>query len=159
MTRLTPDFKEFLRLFESHGVEYLLVGGYAVIQYGFVRGTGDMDVWIAVSPSNADRVVSALREFGFSNSISREAFLEEGPMFRMGVPPFRIEILSSVSGIDFAHAFQRRSRQLIDGIEVNVISLEDLKANKKASGRLKDLADLEKLDEVSKKASSTPRKK
>jgi predicted nucleotidyltransferase len=72
-------------------------------------------------------------------------------MFRMGVPPIRIEILSSVSGIDFASAFSRRSRQMIDGIEVNVVALEDLKANKKASGRLKDLADLEKLEEVSQK--------
>ena len=156
MIRLTPDFKECLRLFRDHGVEYLLVGGYAVIHYGYVRTTGDMDLWIAVNPDNAARVAAALREFGFSTGLSENLFLKPGPMLRMGRPPFRIEILTSISGLDFATAYSRRTHHMIDDVEVDVIRLEDLQINKRASGRLKDLADLEKLDEVSRKRGKTP---
>ena len=152
-TILLPlDFKEFLSLFESHGVEYLLVGGYAVIYHGYVRTTGDMDVWIAVNPENAKRVGAALQEFGFSAASAKpEIFLEKGPMTRMGRSPVRIEILTDVSGLDFTQSFSRRTRAVIDGVQVNVIQLEDLIANKKASGRFKDLADAEKLDEALRK--------
>ena len=145
-TRLPPDFKEFLKLFNAHGVEYLLVGGYAVIHHGYVRTTGDMDVWIAVNPANAARIVAALKEFGFATGVSEDLFLRKGPMTRMGIVPFRIELLTSVSGIDFDSAFSRRIRTTIDDIDVNVISLDDLKTNKKASGRLRDLADVESLE-------------
>ncbi len=145
-TRLPRDFKEFLKLLESHGAEYLLIGGYAVGYYGYVRATADMDVWISSEPENADRVVAALREFGFEMpDLNRELFTKEGNVVRMGVPPFRLEILTSISGVDFASCYEARVNGTIDGLPVSIIRLDDLKANKKASGRLKDLADLEYL--------------
>ena len=143
--RLPRDFKDFLRSLNAHGVEYLLLGGYAVIYYGHVRSTADMDIWIAVSPENAQRVVASLRDFGFSSAITPDSFLETGFISRMGIPPFRIEILTNVSGLDFADAYLRRVKTSVDGVEVNVIGLQDLRRNKKASGRHKDLADLEEL--------------
>jgi hypothetical protein len=145
-TRLPRDFKEFLRLLESHGVEYLLIGGYAVGYYGYVRATADMDVWVSSKPDNADKVVAALREFGFDlPDLNRELFIQEGNVVRMGVPPFRLEILTSISGVDFASCYADRVRTTIDDLPVSVIRLQHLKANKKASGRLKDLVDLQHL--------------
>src|SRR6185312_13632718 len=126
---LPPDSKELLKLFESHGVAYLLGGGYAVVYHGYVRSTGDMDVWVAVNPSNAQRVSAALQDFGFSAAEVKPAlFMEEGPMTRMGNVPFRIEILTKISGLTFSEAFARRIRALIDDVEVNVIALGDLLA-------------------------------
>jgi predicted nucleotidyltransferase len=142
---LLPDFKEFLKLLTSNGVEYMLVGGYAVIYYGYTRTTGDMDVWIAVSPANAQRVADTVRQFGFTSGINADTFLQRGKMFRMGMPPIRIELLTTISGVDFADAYSRIVDATIDGIQVKVISLADLKANKRASGRAKDQADLANL--------------
>jgi hypothetical protein len=143
---LPPDFKEFLRLLNESKVEYLLVGGYAVSYYGYVRATADMDVWIASNADNAARVVKALREFGFDLPASvAELFLKPDNVARMGTPPFRIEMLTSVSGIEFVDAYAERVTDTIDGVAVSIISLRHLKLNKKASGRLKDLADLEHL--------------
>jgi hypothetical protein len=97
MTRLPPDFKEFLRLLNSKSVEYLLIGGYAVGYHGYPRATGDMDVWIAMSRNNAENAVTVFQEFGFDvPELSVEMFLEEKRVIRMGVPPFRIEVLTQV---------------------------------------------------------------
>ena len=146
MIRLPPDFKEFLRLLNSHRVEYLLIGGYAVGYHGYPRPTGDMDVWIAVSSPNAARVVGALVEFGFrAEDVPAALFTEPGKIVRMGVPPMRLEIVTSISGVDFAACYARRTSAVVDGVVVNVIGLDDLKTNKKASGRHKDLNDLEQL--------------
>lgn len=144
--RLPPDFKDFLKLLNAHGVEYLLIGGYAVIYYGHSRSTGDIDIWFAVNRQNAERLAGALRAFGFSDAITAETFLEAGKIFRMGIVPFRIELLTEISGIDFRDAYARRVRAVMDGVEVSLISLPDLKANKRASGRYKDLSDLEHLE-------------
>jgi len=144
--QLPPDFKEFLQLLNIHRVEYLLIGGYAVGYYGYPRATGDMDIWIAVHPDNARRVVIALNEFGFPLSEEDATlFLQENKITRMGVPPLRLEILTTISGVTFAECYEQRAVAEIDGIEVSLISLENLKANKKASGRYKDLNDLENL--------------
>jgi len=94
---LEKDFKEFLRLFNSNGVEYLLIGGYAVGIHGFVRATNDLDVWIKVSPENGARVDRALREFGFATASLTPELFRSPNMVRMGVPPLRIEILTSLS--------------------------------------------------------------
>lgn len=143
---LHPDFRDFLRLLNSHGVEYLLVGGYAVGVHGYPRSTGDMDIWIAVSASNAKKAATVLREFGMPGGlITDELFLEEDKVIRMGVPPVRIEVITGASGVQFADCYLRREVVEIDGIPVNFISLEDLKMNKRASGRHKDLEDLEHL--------------
>ena len=143
---LPPDFKEFLRLLNEKKVEYLLIGGYAVGYYGYVRATADMDVWIASNTENASRAVVALREFGFNvPELSEELFLRDETIARMGVPPFRIEMLTCISGVSFEECYKERVVDIIDGIEIPIISLRHLRMNKKASGRLKDLADLEHL--------------
>jgi hypothetical protein len=144
--KLPGDFKEFLSLLRSHGVDYLLIGGYAVAFYGYPRATGDMDIWIAVSPENADRVVETVREFGFDTpDLAPSLFLHEKGVVRMGYPPLRIEILTNISGVSFDECYARRVDAVIDGVEVSVISRADLKTNKQASGRYKDLMDLEFL--------------
>jgi len=146
-TILPSDFRDFLKLLNSNNVKYLLIGGYAVGYHGYSRATADMDVWIALDPDNADRVMLALRDFGFSSAeLEASLFLEEGKIVRMGVPPLRIEILTKISGVSFEDCYPHRVTAQIDGIEVPVISLEHLKINKRASGRFKDLADLEQLD-------------
>jgi hypothetical protein len=144
---LPPDFSEFLRLLSEHEVRYLLVGGYAVGYHGYVRATADMDVWTPRERENAERLVAALREFGFGTSeLTPELFLLEGRVVRMGVPPIRIEILTSISGVEFDECYADRIVEEWDDARVNIISLPKLKENKRASGRSKDLADLEYLE-------------
>lgn len=143
---LPPDFKEFLRLLNSNEVEYLLIGGFAVSFHGYPRATGDMDIWIAVGRSNAERLARTLNEFGFSSDdVVPELFLADDRIVRLGEPPFRIELLTSISGVAFADCFANRVVASIDGVMVNVISRIDLLRNKLASGRTKDLSDLEEL--------------
>jgi predicted nucleotidyltransferase len=143
---LPPDFREFLRLLNVHKVEYLLIGGYAVGYYGYPRVTQDMDIWIAIHPKNAKRVVAALREFGFDMpELSPDLFLQDQRIVRMGVPPLRIEVATAISGVQFKECYRKRVTDVIDGIKVNFISLKHLKINKKASGRHRDLDDLEHL--------------
>lgn len=145
-TRLHHDFKEFLKLLEANEVEYLLVGGYAVGFYGYPRPTGDMDIWVPRSGENAQRLVSVLREFGFSSSdLSPELFTLEKSIVRMGVPPFKLEIVTFIDGVTFDACFEDRNVSEIDGVPVNLISLHHLKINKKAAGRPKDINDLENL--------------
>jgi len=147
-TELPSDFKEFLSLLRSHGVEYLLIGGYAVIYHGFPRATSDMDVWIAMDPENAQRMANTVREFGFDTpDLSPALFLQENSMVRMGNIPMRIEILTRISGVNFEECYRNRIVGEMDGVEVSVISLRDLLANKRASGRHKDLMDVEELSE------------
>lgn len=149
MIRLPPDFKEFLRLLKEHDVRYLLIGAYAVNYHGYIRATGDMDIWIAIGPDNANKIVTVLKEFGFENDpeIRPELFLQERKIIRMGVPPMRLEISTSISGVDFDECFRNRIIDQLDGVEVNLIDLENLKKNKQASGRPKDLTDLKKLQQ------------
>jgi hypothetical protein len=143
---LPPDFKEFLRLLNVHKVEYLLIGGYAVNYHGYPRATADMDIWVAVHPANAGRIVGALKEFGFDlPDLSPELFLREWQIIRLGVPPVRIEIATTISGVDFAECYAERVDDILDGVPAKLISLDHLKRNKKASGRHQDLADLEHL--------------
>ena len=143
---LHQDFKDFLRLLNSNTVEYLLVGGYAVGYHGYPRATGDMDIWVAVSEVNAQKTAQVLSDFGMpKEAVSRELFLEMDKVIRMGVPPVRIEVITGASGVDFAECYSRREVIDIDGIPVNFISLKDLKVNKRAAGRHKDLEDLDHL--------------
>ena len=144
--RLPADFRDFLKLLNSHRIEYLLVGGYAVCYHGHYRNTGDMHFWIAVHPENAARMVRLIREFGFNvPELSEALFLQKGRIIRMGVEPVRIEVLTEISGCEFADCYARRVRGLLDGIPVDIISLPDLVKNKLQSGRLKDLDDARNL--------------
>jgi len=146
MTRLPPDFKDFLKLLKEHDVRYLLIGGYAVNYYGYIRATGDMDIWVAIHPDNAHKIVAVLKAFGFNHpDLNADLFLQENKILRMGVPPVRLEITTSISGVEFDECYQARVMDELDGVEVNLIDLENLKKNKKASGRPKDMADFKKL--------------
>lgn len=145
---LPKDFKEFLRLLKDHRVEYLLIGGYAVALHGFPRYTGDLDVWIGATPENARRLVGALKAFGFpAEGLTAESLTERHRILRMGHQPLRIEIHNEISGVEFGECYPRRSTLVIDEVEVDLISKDDLKQNKKASGRLRDLADIENLSQ------------
>jgi hypothetical protein len=133
-------------LLNEEGVEYLLVGGYAVIYHGRPRATGDIDVWVRQSPDNAERLVRALRRFGFdAPGLAPDAFLGDGRIVRMGLPPNRVEVLTSVSGVTFDDAWVDRVTSDWDGVPVPTISLRHLRRNKRTSGRPKDLADLVEL--------------
>ena len=143
---LPADFSAFLKLLNEHEVRYLLIGGYAVGYHGYVRATADMDLWVARERENAERVVAALRAFGFGvPELRAELFLKENQVIRMGVPPMRIEIGTSISGVEFESCYAERVVAQWDDVEVSVISLARLKETKRASGRLKDLVDLEYL--------------
>ena len=140
---LTNDFKEFLQFLNDHGVEYLVIGGHAV---GYPRATNDLDVWVAVNEANATRLVDALRAFGFAMpDVTPSLFLRADRIIRMGVAPNRIEIQTGIDGVEFADCYPRRIATELDGVQVFFIGLADLKANKRASGRNKDLADLDEL--------------
>ena len=143
---LPLDFKEFLKLLKDKEVKYLLIGGYAVGYHGYPRATGDLGVWVAIQPDNAARLVAVLREFGFDYpELSVELFLQEKSIVQMGVAPISIEVLTSISGVNFDECYAARVIDEVAGVEVSIISLQDLRANKKASGRHKDLNDLEHL--------------
>jgi len=124
----------------------MLIGGYAVGYYGYPRATADMDVWIALSLENAKKAKEVLFDFGLvSDNVTEELFLSDN-IVRMGLPPMRIEILTKIDGVEFEECYKNRNNVIIDEVSIPLISLEDLKVNKKASGRHKDLNDLEHLD-------------
>jgi predicted nucleotidyltransferase len=140
---LPADFSEFLRSLDANEVEYLLVGGFAVALYGYPRATADLDVWVSRRRANAERVVACLRDFGFdSPELTPELFEQPEAIVRMGNAPIRIEILNDIDGVEFDDCMTRAERLELAGVDVVVISLEDLKVNKRASGRPKDLDDL-----------------
>jgi hypothetical protein len=124
----------------------LIIGGYAVGYHGYPRATGDLDIWVAIERLNAEKLVSVLHEFGFDlPDVSPELFLEENKIVRMGLPPVRIELVTTISGVSFKECYAERIQDTVDGIAVNLIGLQKLKDNKRASGRYKDLNDLENL--------------
>jgi predicted nucleotidyltransferase len=145
--RLPNDFKEFIALLEQNNVQYLLIGGYAVGIHGYPRATGDMDIFIAFDEANVALVVQSLHEFGFAEA-SADLLNKPSSMIRMGVPPNKLEITNFIDGVNFDDCFKNRVRVKIDGLELNLIGLADLRQNKKASGRNKDLADLDNLPEI-----------
>lgn len=154
MPQLTPDFSEFLKLLSSNGVQYLLIGGYAVNVHGLNRPTKNMDIWIAVSPRNIDGVLVTLEQFGFEpGTVSRKIFEKPDNIFRMGVPPNRLELFTSIPGVDFDACYKRRIMVEVDAtLRIPVINYQDLKVNKLSTGRASDLGDIEKLEEGRKPA-------
>lgn len=144
--RLPPDFKEFLKLLKEYDVRYLLIGGYAVGYHGYPRTTDDLDIWIAIHPDNANKLVAVMKSFGLEDpNLTPELFLQKPKIIRMGFPPMRLEISTAISGVEFEDCYQSRIVDQLDGVEVNLIDLDNLKKNKRASGRTKDMADLENL--------------
>ncbi len=143
---LNQDFKEFIKSLNDKQVHYLIVGGYAVAFYGYPRYTKDLDVWIEISEENAKKIIQALEQFGFASlSLTEQDFLTPNQVIQLGYPPSRIDLLTSIDGVEFFQCYQSRTSEDIDGQPVNFICLDDLKKNKRSSGRAQDLADLENL--------------
>ena len=144
---LNPDFKEFIQLLNAHNVRYLVVGGYAVAFHGYPRNTKDIDIWLWLDPANADRLLRALADFGFASLGFRAAdFLEPDQIIQLGYPPARIDLLTTIPGVDFEDCYASRLEVQVGDVTVNLIDLENLKRNKRASGRRQDLLDLENLE-------------
>lgn len=144
---LNRDFKEFVALLNQHEVKYLIVGGYALAVHGHPRYTKDLDVWISADTGNAGNMINALRDFGFSTlDISEQDLLTPGVVVQLGYPPSRIDILTRAAGVDFDTCYAAKTVLEINGVTVNFIDVANLIKNKKAVGRLQDLADVEFLN-------------
>lgn len=144
---LYQDYKEFLELLNKNNVEYLVVGAYALGFHGHPRYTGDLDIWVKVSEENTKNIVKTLSDFGVQSLGYKEKdFLDENTVIQIGVSPLRIDLLMSISGVVFEEAFKNKEVINLDGIDVFYLHKNDFKSNKRASGRLKDLADLEAIE-------------
>jgi len=145
---LNKDFKEFIELLNKNRVRYLVVGGYAVALHGHPRYTKDLDVWIELTPENASNILKALEQFGFGSlDLKQDDFLQADQIIQLGYPPNRIDIMTSLKELTFKDCFNSRLKVEIEGVQINFIDIDNLKKNKRASGRLQDLADLENLEE------------
>jgi hypothetical protein len=145
---LDKDFREFVELLNSTNVEYLLVGGYALAAHGHPRYTGDIDFWVNPTPGNAARLMSALAQFGFGNvGLSERDFLQPDAVVQLGYPPARIDLLTAIDGVSFDACYGRRRQVTLGGVTLTLIDVDDLRANKRAAGRPKDIADLDSLGE------------
>lgn len=143
---LSRDFKEFVESLNDNGVRYLVIGGYAVALHGYPRYTKDLDIWIELSPGNAARIVKALDQFGLGSlGLQPEDFLAPDQIVQLGYPPNRIDLITTPEGVDFETSYANRVEVELEGVRVDFIDLENLRRNKKATGRLQDLADLENL--------------
>ena len=148
---LNKDFREFVELLNSIGVEYLIIGGYALAAHGHPRYTGDLDIWIRSSPSNVDRLLDVLARFGFGGlGLKGEDFLKPESIVQLGYPPSRIDLLTSIDGVDFETSYARRVVMNVAGVDLPIIGVDEFRANKRAVGRAKDLADLESLGDPGK---------
>lgn len=155
MAKLQADLKEFIALLNSHNVEYLVVGGHAVAFHGHPRFTGDIDFFVRTTPENAQRLLRVLDMFGFGGiGIAEDDLIKSGRVVSLGRPPNRIDILTSISGVDFDSAWESRVQTVLDDQPVALLGWADLLKNKEASGRQKDKADLEKLRAVTKRKSA-----
>jgi hypothetical protein len=143
---MNPDFVDLLRAFAAADVRFLIVGAYALAIHGRPRATGDLDVWIEPTPENAERVMTALAHFGAPmTQISASDFAQPGVVYQIGVPPGRIDILTELTGMTFADAWPDRIRRPFGGVDVDFIGREAFIRNKRATGRAKDLGDIEGL--------------
>jgi hypothetical protein len=143
---VNQDFVDLLRAFSDHEVRFLIVGAYALGVHGRPRATGDLDVWVDATPDNAERVMAALGAFGAPlTGVSADDFSRPGIVFQMGLPPHRIDILTALSGLTFAETWPHRTQTVFGPVTVDVIGRDAFIANKRATGRAKDLGDIEGL--------------
>ena len=146
---VNSDFSDLLRIFSAKQVRYLVIGGYAVVQYAEPRFTKDLDVWISTDNTNAEAVYESLHEFGAPlRNLTVKDFSEEGYFFQMGVPPVRVDILMGIPGVQFDECWKRRVEIDFDGLKVSFISKQDLITAKRASGRPQDLLDADYLSQT-----------
>lgn len=147
--KLGKDLREFIELLNSRRVDYIVVGGHAVAFHGHPRFTGDIDFLLRPSQENAERLIGAVKDFGFSEMrLSPDDFTQPNTVVQLGYPPNRIDLLTSISGVDFEEAWESRLGGNLDGIPVYFLGWDALLKNKRASGRDKDLADVSKLSAV-----------
>lgn len=144
---LNQDFKEFIELLNKHEVKYLVIGGYAVALHGYVRTTADIDFWIQRTKENASKMVRVMKDFGFESlGLQVSDFEKEGSIIQLGNPPLRIDIITSPEGVEFEECYASKLTTIItDSVTVHYINLENLKKNKIAVHRSKDIADLDNL--------------
>ena len=139
---LNRDYQELLQSFVSHNVRFLIVGGYALAAHGHPRYTKDLDIWVWTDPSNAERIVMSLESFGFDGlGLTALDFQEPGVVVQLGREPQRVDILTFATGLDFVSAYENRMMVSIGNLEVPFVSIDDLRTNKLATGRLRDIAD------------------
>jgi len=144
---LNEDYRDMLHALSDEKVRFLLVGAYALTAHGYPRATMDIDIWVMPSPQNAEAVLKALGRFGAPLlNLAKEDLQKEGTVFQIGVAPRRIDIITAASGLQFEEAYARSLSVTIEGIEVRILSIDDIIRNKRASGRTKDLADAETLE-------------
>ena len=143
------DFKELLELFNAKGVEYLVVGGYALAFHGAPRYTGDLDLYVRPTPGNGDRIVAALADFGFASlGLKQEDFVQPDQVVQLGVPPIRVDMITSIDGVTWEEASAGKVQGEYGGVPVYFIGRTEFLRNKRAAGRQKDRADLETLGEL-----------
>jgi hypothetical protein len=148
MSQLRDDWLDFLAALDANHVDYLVVGGVALGVHGHVRYTRDLDVWFRGTEQNAERLIGALRDFGFQSlQVTPAEFCKPRAMLVLGVEPSKIELINFADGVDFDECFPNRVIVPLGGIGISVIGIDDLRKNKKAVGRLQDLADLEQLED------------
>lgn len=145
MIPIPKEFLHFLKLLDQEKVKYLLIGGYAVAYHGYVRATGDLDIFVLCTPENAESISRACRTFGLGSAVIPALFLEPGNIVRFGLPPMRLEVLNEISGVNFQDCWENREIFRVEDQEIPVIHLEDLIKNKEKSGRTKDKLDVEML--------------
>jgi hypothetical protein len=151
-TKISKDLREFIGLLISHKVDFVLVGGHAVAFHGWPRFTGDIDFFVRPTSENAERVLEVVRAFGFATpDLSAELFTQPKRNVQLGRPPNRIDILTWISGLSFDEAWASHDTAMLDGLALPILGRDALILNKRASGRAKDLADLEQLDAGSQK--------
>ena len=144
---LNEDYRDILHALSDENVRFILVGAYALAAHGYPRATMDIDIWVMPSPDNAEAVLRALSSFGAPlNNLTKEDLVEDGTIFQIGVAPRRIDIITAATGLTFEHTYQNSVLVNIDGIDIHIPSIDDLIINKKATGRIKDLADAEALE-------------
>src|SRR5690554_5932052 len=146
------DFIDFIRLLNLYHVEYLIVGAHALAFHGRPRHTGDLDIWIKPSRENASKMPAVLHDFGFGSiKIEAEDFLKDGYVTQLGYPPLRIDILNSISGVEFDEAYENKVQGSVGNLSVSFINVQEFIKNKEASGRPKDWGDIAALKTIERK--------
>jgi hypothetical protein len=146
---LNEDYRDMLQALSDEKARFILVGAYALAAHGFVRATMDIDIWVMPSPDNADAVLRAVLRFGAPlHNLTKEDLQKDGTIFQIGIAPRRIDIITAASGLKFEDAYKNSIPINLDGIEVHILSIEDMIQNKKSTGRTKDLADAEALESL-----------
>lgn len=144
---INKDFREFIQLLNEHKVRYLVIGGYAVAFHGYPRYTKDIDIWVWLDKENAEQLIKVLNDFGFGSlDLKAKDFLNPDQIVQLGYPPNRIDIVTEINGVEFETCYSSKIEVSIEGTLINFIDLDNLKKNKRATGRYQDLADLEHLE-------------